>query len=146
MKNKKKIPKVPLIVSTYDIDYVLEKGNTGLTFSSLYGEFSGDGISDELIEILYSIGMAVEHDMEIQEVLHRPRWSPNNMPWKGRRLFGWEREDEEWLNSGRASLEVRIRKYAEKDSSQYAELKRMSAESNFTAEYIESLKRNKKET
>lgn len=131
----KKIPCVPLIVSKYDLNYCLEKGNTGLTV---------DDLSEETIkEIFYSIGMMTDNEIELQDVLHRPRFIENNSVWKGVRYFGWEREDDEWLNSGKASLEIRIRKYAATDSGHYAELKRMSAESNFTAEYIDSLKRNK---
>lgn len=86
--------KIPMSVSWLDIDHVL----------SQIGKVVSDLTSEQIEEILFFIGIE-KGSYEIEEVLHRPRFSYNNEPWFGKRFTGVERQDKDWLFSGRSSVE-----------------------------------------
>ena len=88
-KTKKKMP---MAVSYYDLNHFLAKA----------GKVVEDLTKQELEEVLYYIGME-RGPKQVEEVLHRPVHG-NKMPWKGKRILGYERQDKEWMRKG-TSLE-----------------------------------------
>lgn len=99
--------KVPFNVSVFDLNYVLSK--VGKSVESISKE--------ELEEILFYVGMD-KKGIEVEEVLHRPKYSPNNEPWFGKRWIGFERQDKEWLFSSNCSLENVIQSQTDMDHKQ----------------------------
>lgn len=80
---------------------------------------------EALKEILYSLGFDVyKYGYEYQIVLHRPLTT--NKPIKTGRFIGYERDDEEWLNSGMCSEEKRLGMMYLKDKEFVKDLERMS--------------------
>lgn len=129
--------KVLKVLSQFDIDKVL--GDIGKTLK----DFPCQEVEDALFSIGFDRkGLEVEHD-----ILHRPMFSVNNEPWLGSRIIGFERQDREWLFSGRSTLENIIG--SQKDSDHRRDLAMMSAQSNNTATIIEHIENkrdvNKKE-
>ena len=116
--------KVPFNVSVFDLNCFLSK--VGMTVEDL---------SDaELEEILFFVGMD-KKGVEVEEVLHRPKFSTNNEPWLGNRYSGFERQDREWMFSSKCSLENVI--HSQTDLDHKRDLVMMSRQSNNTAEMIE---------
>ena len=116
--------KVPFNVSVFDLNCFLSK--VGMTVEDL---------SDaELEEILFFVGMD-KKGIEVEEVLHRPKFSANNEPWLGKRFTGFERQDKEWLYGGKCSLDNII--HSQTDLDHKRDLVMMSRQSNNTAEMIE---------
>ena len=127
--------KVPFNVSVFDLNCFLSK--VGMTVEDL---------SDaELEEILYSVGMD-KKGVEVEEVLHRPKFSTNNEPWLGKRFTGFERQDKEWLYGGKCSLDNII--HSQTDLEHKKDLVMMSRQANYTLEECERaevVSRNKKQ-
>ena len=118
--------KTPFNVSQYDLNHVLKP--TGKQIENLSLE--------ELEEILFFAGMD-KKGVEVEEVLHRPKFSTNNEPWLGNRFSGFERQDKEWMNSSKCSLENVI--HSQSDLEHKKDLVMMSRQSNNTAEMIETV-------
>ena len=116
--------KTPFNVSQYDLNHVLKP--TGKQIENLSPE--------ELEEILFFVGMD-KKGVEVEEVLHRPKFSANNEPWLGKRFTGFERQDKEWLYGGKCSLDNII--HSQTDLDHKRDLVMMSRQSNNTAEMIE---------
>ena len=116
--------KVPFNVSVFDLNCFLSK--VGMTVEDLSDE--------ELEEILFFVGMD-KKGIEVEEVLHRPKFSANNEPWLGKRFTGFERQDKEWLYGGKCSLDNII--HSQTDLDHKRDLVMMSRQSNNTAEMIE---------
>ncbi len=116
--------KTPFNVSQYDLNHVLKP--TGKQIENLSLE--------ELEEILFFVGMD-KKGVEVEEVLHRPKFSTNNEPWLGKRFTGFERQDREWMFSSKCSLENVI--HSQTDLDHKRDLVMMSRQSNNTAEMIE---------
>lgn len=124
--------KIPFSVSFYDVDYVLSEIDK--TTESLSPE--------EIKEVLFYLGMEAE-GVEIEEVIHRPIHSPNNKAWQGKRFIGMERQDKEWLYSGKSSLENVIA--SQTDMSHKRDLVMMSQQRGCgVAEYGEAMAHSKK--
>jgi hypothetical protein len=120
--------KIPIQLSHYDVQYVLEKSGDTRKLEDLD--------SDELNQALYSIGFNIT-GLIVDECLHRPIFSPNNEPWYGKRYLANERQDKEWLRSGKASLENTIN--SNPDTDHRRDLIVMSTQSNNTLEIIEHM-------
>lgn len=88
-KSKKK---TPMTVSYYDLNHFLAK----------VGKVVEDLTKQELEDVLYYIGMERGYK-QVEEVLHRPIYG-NKLPWKGKRILGYERRDAEWMRKN-TSLE-----------------------------------------
>ncbi len=116
--------KTPFNVSQYDLNHVLKP--TGKQIENLSLE--------ELEEILFFVGMD-KKGIEVETVLHRPKYSPNNEPWLGERYSGFERQDREWLYGGKSTLDNVISSQTDLDHKR--DLVMMSRQSNNTAEMIE---------
>ena len=116
--------KVPFNVSVYDLNHVLSK--VGKSVESLSPQ--------ELEEILFYVGMD-NKGIEVEEVLHRPQYSPNNEPWLGKRYSGFERQDREWMFGGKATLDNVIS--SQDDLEHKKDLLMMSRQANFTLEECE---------
>ena len=120
--------KVPMAISHYDLNHFLKE--EGVTVEDLS--------EVQLKEVLDYLGMDI-NSYEAEEVLHRPRYSPNNEPWKGKRLVGWERQDKDWLFSKKSSIENIIA--SQTDGGHAAELMRMSASGGHTAVMVGHLEK-----
>ena len=116
--------KTPFNVSQYDLNYVLKP--TGKQVENLSLE--------ELEEILFFVGMD-KKGVEVEEVLHRPKFSTNNEPWLGKRFTGFERQDKEWLYGGKCSLDNII--HSQTDLEHKKDLVMMSRQANYTLEECE---------
>lgn len=124
--------KIPCSVSFYDVNYVLSEINKEV----------GDLSPIEIQEVLYFLGMDSE-GVEVEEVMHRPLHSPNNEPWQGKRFLGVERQDKEWLYSGKSSLENVIA--SQTDMGHKRDLVKMSQQRGCgVAEYGEAMAHSKK--
>lgn len=121
--------KIPMSVSYYDLNYFLAK--EGLTVE--------DCTKEQIEEILFFLGMEKER-YETEEVLHRPLYSPNNEPWKGKRFIGWERRDKEWLFSKKSSIENVIA--CNDDVEHVQDLMNMSRLSNNTLEIAQHIEKH----
>ena len=120
--------KVPLAISQYDINHCLQK--EGLDISDL---------SDiQIKEVLEFLGMEAT-SYEVEEVLHRPQYSPNNQPWFGKRFLGFERQDKSWMFSKKSSIENIIA--SQTDGGHAAELMRMSCQNGHTAAMVGHLEK-----
>ena len=111
--------KVPFNVSVYDMNHVL----------SQVGKTVDDLSKEELEEILYSVGMDKKGVLE-EVVLHRPKLSPNNSPWFGKRYTGWERQDKEWLFGKWCTLDNIISRQSDLEHTK--DLMKMSKQANYT--------------
>lgn len=116
--------KVPFNVSVFDMDFVLSK----------VGKSTKDLSNDEVEAILFQVGMD-KKGVELEEVLHRPMYTKDNEPWMGGRYSGFERQDKEWLYSGKSTLDNVIS--SQTDLEHKKDLLMMSRQSNNTAEMIE---------
>lgn len=121
--------KIPMSVSYYDLNYFL--GKEGLTVE--------DCTKEQIEEILFFLGMEKER-YETEEVLHRPLYSLNNEPWKGKRFIGWERQDKEWLFSKKSSIENVIA--CNDDVEHVQDLMNMSRLSNNTLEIAQHIEKH----
>ena len=99
--------KVIYAVSFYDVNHILKQ--VGKCVDML--------TKQEIEQILFYVGMEIpkSKEVEVEEVLHRPRYSPNNEPWFGKRWIGFERQDKEWLFSSKCSLENVIQSQTDMD-------------------------------
>lgn len=116
--------KVPFNVSVFDLNRVLaqvDKSTKGLS-------------SEELETILFQLGMD-KKGIEVETVLHRPKYSPNNEPWLGERYSGFERQDREWLYGGKSTLDNVIS--SQTDMEHKKDLLMMSRQANYTLEECE---------
>lgn len=116
--------KTPFNVSQYDLNHVLKPTGKQIENLSL----------GELEEILFFVGMD-KKGIEVEEVLHRPQYSPNNEPWLGKRFAGFERQDREWMFGGKATLDNVIS--SQDDLEHKKDLLMMSRQANFTREECE---------
>lgn len=121
--------KIPMSVSYYDLNYFLAK--EGLTVE--------DCTKEQIEEILFFLGMEKER-YETEEVLHRPLYSLNNEPWKGKRFIGRERQDKEWLFSKKSSIENVIA--CNDDVEHVQDLMNMSRLSNNTLEIAQHIEKH----
>ena len=88
-KTKKK---TPMAVSYYDLNRFLAKADKAV-----------EDLSKQALEdVLHYIGME-RGPKQVEDVLHRPIHG-NKLPWKGKRILGYERRDGEWMGKG-TSLE-----------------------------------------
>lgn len=119
--------KVVYAVSFYDVNHILKQADKCVDMLA----------KQEIEQILFYVGMEIpkSKEVEVEEVLHRPRYSPNNEPWFGKRWIGFERQDKEWLFSSKCSLENVIQ--SQDDLEHKKDLVMMSRQSNNTAEMIE---------
>ena len=69
--------KVVYAVSFYDVNHILKQADKCVDMLT----------EQEIEEILFYIGME-KKGIEVEEVLHRPKYSPNNEPWFGKRWLG----------------------------------------------------------
>ena len=105
-------------------------------------EVMKSGDKSKLERMLHFIGFDVEYGYEITEaVTHRPIAFHGKL-WKGPRIEGVERSDDQWLKSGNASNEAFIQ-YT-KDHSLRADLIVMSRRSTNTLDAMEHLKESEK--
>lgn len=118
--------KVLISLSFFDIAAALESD----------GQAVSDYTEEQIHDALYEIGFARKH-IDVEEVLHRPKLSPNNEPWFGKRYISFERQDREWLYSGKSTLENIIS--AQDDSIHRRDLMIMSMESNNTLHICEAM-------
>lgn len=88
-KSKKK---TPMAVSCYDLNHFLAKVDKVVE----------DLTKQELEDVLHYIGMERGYK-QVEDVLHRPIHG-NKLPWKGKRILGYERRDTEWM-CNKTSLE-----------------------------------------
>lgn len=88
-KSKKK---TPMAVSYHDLNHFLEKVDKVVE----------DLTKQELEDVLHYIGMERGYK-QVEDVLHRPIHG-NKLPWKGKRILGYERQDAEWM-CNKTSLE-----------------------------------------
>ena len=88
-KSKKK---TPMAVSYYDLNVFLAKADKVVE----------DLTKQELEDVLHYIGMERGYK-QVEDVLHRPIHG-NKLPWKGKRILGYERRDAEWM-CNKTSLE-----------------------------------------
>lgn len=116
--------KVPFNISEFDLNHVLNQ--VGKTVESL--------TKQELEDVLFYVGMD-KKGIEIEKVLHRPQFSPNNEPWLGNRYSGFERQDREWLFSGKSTLDNMIS--SQTDMEHKKDLLMMSRQANYTLEECE---------
>lgn len=116
--------KVPFNVSVFDLNHVLSK----------VGKSLEDLSKEDLEEILFYVGMD-KKGIEVEEVLHRPKYSPNNEPWLGKRYSGFERQDREWMFGGKSTLDNVIS--SQDDLEHKKDLLMMSRQANFTLEECE---------
>ena len=116
--------KVPFNVSVFDLNVVLSEVDKS----------TKDLSNEELEAILFQLGMDSK-GIEVETVLHRPKYSPNNEPWLGERYSGFERQDREWLYGGKSTLDNVISSQTDLDHKR--DLVMMSRQSNNTAEMIE---------
>lgn len=65
-----------------------------------------NGSKEEIDNLLYQYGYDIHVGYEIENRYHRPLTS--NEVVYGPYIMGYERQDQEWLNSGFASLEARM--------------------------------------
>mgnify|MGYP003416925208 CR=1 FL=1 len=121
--------KTPFSVSCYDIEHVLNTG--GYELASLSEE--------QMKEILHFVGMD-SRGISMDEVLHRPMYSPNNAPWYGKRYVGFERQDREWMRGSRCSLENVIT--SQEDSEHKKDLMVMSLQMTNTQDACSHLANN----
>lgn len=127
--------KVPFNVSEFDLNHVLNQ--VGKTVESL--------TKQELEDVLFYVGMD-KKGIEVEKVLHRPQFSPNNEPWLGNRYSGFERQDREWLYGGKSTLDNVIS--SQTDMEHKKDLLMMSRQANYTLEECERaevVSRNKKQ-
>lgn len=123
--------KVPFNISEFDLNHVLNQ--VGKTVESL--------TKQEIEDVLFYVGMD-KKGVTIEKVLHRPRFSLNNEPWLGNRYSGFERQDREWMNGSKCSLENVI--HSQDDLEHKKDLVMMSRQSNNTAEMIETIEEARK--
>jgi hypothetical protein len=116
--------KVPFNVSVFDLNHVLSK----------VGKSVDDLSKEELEEILFYVGMD-KKGYELESVMHRPKYSPNNEPWLGGRYSGFERQDREWMFGGKSTLDNVIS--SQDDLEHKKDLLMMSRQANFTLEECE---------
>ena len=88
-KSKKK---TPMAVSYYDLNHFLAEADKVVE----------DLTKLELEDVLHYIGMERGYK-QVEDVLHRPIHG-NKLPWKGKRILGYERRDAEWM-CNKTSLE-----------------------------------------
>ena len=88
-KSKKK---TPMAVSYYDLNHFLDEADKVVE----------DLTKQELEDVLHYIGMERGYK-QVEDVLHRPIHG-NKLPWKGKRILGYERRDAEWM-CNKTSLE-----------------------------------------
>ena len=88
-KSKKK---TPMAVSYYDLNHFPAKADKVVE----------DLTKQELEDVLHYIGMERGYK-QVEDVLHRPIHG-NKLPWKGKRILGYERRDAEWMRN-KTSLE-----------------------------------------
>ena len=88
-KSKKK---TPMAVSYYDLNHFLAKADKVVE----------DLTKQELEDVLHYLGMERGYK-QVEDVLHRPIHG-NKLPWKGKRILGYERRDVEWM-CNKTSLE-----------------------------------------
>lgn len=127
--------KVPFNVSEFDLNHVLAQ----------VGKSTKDLSQEELEAILFQLGMDSK-GVEVETVLHRPKYSPNNEPWLGERYSGFERQDREWLYGGKSTLDNVIS--SQTDMEHKKDLLMMSRQANYTLEECERaevVSRNKKQ-
>ena len=116
--------KVPFNVSVFDLNRVLAQVDKS----------TKDLSSEELETILFQLGMD-NKGIEVETVPHRPKYSPNNEPWLGERYSGFERQDREWLFSGKSTLDNVIS--SQTDMEHKKDLLMMSRQANYTLEECE---------
>lgn len=116
--------KVPFNVSVFDLNRVLAQ----------VGKSTKDLSSEELEAILFQLGMD-NKGIEVETVLYRPKYSPNNEPWLGERYSGFERQDREWLYGGKSTLDNVIS--SQTDMEHKKDLLMMSRQANYTLEECE---------
>lgn len=116
--------KVPFNVSVFDLNSVLAQMDKS----------TKDLSSEELEAILFQLGMD-KKGVEVETVLHRPKYSPNNEPWLGERYSGFERQDREWLYGGKSTLDNVIS--SQTDMEHKKDLLMMSRQANYTLEECE---------
>lgn len=99
--------KVIYTVSFYDVNHILKQAGKCVDMLT----------KQEIEQILFYVGMEIpkSKEVEVEEVLHRPQYSPNNEPWFGKRWIGFERQDKEWLFSSKCSLENVIQSQTDMD-------------------------------
>ena len=92
-----------------------------------------------LLDSLYELGIDSKSCAVIEQIcLHRPDFFPTTGMYKGKRWIGIERIDQEWLNSGFASDEVR---HARSGFSDLADvLAEMGKHSNHTGDLLNHMK------
>ena len=81
-----------MAVSYYDLNHFLSKADKVVE----------DLTKQELEDVLHYIGME-RGPKQVEDVLHRPIYG-SKLPWKGKRILGYERRDTEWMCKG-TSLE-----------------------------------------
>ena len=116
--------KVPFNVSVFDLNVVLSEVDKS----------TKDLSNEELEAILFQLGMDSK-GIEVETVLHRPKYSLNNEPWLGERYSGFERQDREWLFSGKSTLDNMIS--SQTDMEHKKDLLMMSRQANYTLEECE---------
>ena len=116
--------KVPFNVSVFDLNVVLSEVDKS----------TKDLSNEELEAILFQLGMD-NKGIEVETVLHRPKYSPNNEPWLGERYSGFERQDREWLYGGKSTLDNVIS--SQTDMEHKKDLLMMSRQANYTLEECE---------
>ena len=120
--------KVVYAVSFYDVNHILKQADKCVDMLT----------EQEIEEILFFIGMD-RKGIEVEEVLHRPKYSPNNEPWFGKRWIGFERQDKSWMFSKKSSIENIIA--SQTDGGHAAELMRMSCQNGHTAAMVDHLEK-----
>ena len=123
--------KVPFNVSVFDLNRVLSEVDKS----------TKDLSNEELEAILFQLGMDSK-GIEVETVLHRPKYSPNNEPWLGERFTGFERQDKEWLYGGKCSLDNII--HSQTDLEHKKDLVMMSRQANHTQIALEQAEQESK--
>lgn len=96
-------------------------------------------------KVLWDLGFDTKQQMYYRSCYHHPKTYPTNENWYGARVEGVERSDQDWIDSGHQTQDARMEGYRRSDPELYKDLKRMSHQSNPTADFIEKLKGRKGE-
>lgn len=93
----------------------------------------------ELLWLLWEMGFDTKNFEVIEQyAYHRPVTALSNNPQYGRRWFGMERKDDQWVNSKYSSLDVRVATAGFSDLGSVIGM--MARQSNFTGDLLDHMK------
>lgn len=119
------------IISTFDLFSFDESTNILL-------EVSEQGtVTDELLSLLFTLGMDIKEEIFYECVLHYPL--SMNTPVEGGRFVGKERSDKEWMESEYCTIENRLERVGIKDRGLQKEMMNLYNYPNYTGMIVNHL-------